>query len=142
MNDLELMLGTLELRIHLLGHQAAQSNQPYTEWLDCNLRVNTSRFGGSVRWSVMPGELMALARDLEALYAAFPALGSVVFEPAEPNLTLRFEIEKLGGIAGRCTVTDDLAIGDTLAARFTMDQSYLPKLAQAIRSFVQSVEVE
>ena len=136
MDELDLSLGDLRVRIRVLERLLEEAGVPYRDWLKCEVRVGVPSFSGSVEWSVMPLELSALADDLARLYDQFPSHGSVAFEPTEPNVTLNFEITTTGAVAGRCAFRDDLVDGDVLQVRFNIEQSRLPGLVNDIRAFV------
>lgn len=138
MDELDLGLGDLRLRIRVIERLLEEAGVPYRDWLKCDVRVSVPSFSGSVEWSVMPSELRALADDLARLYGQFPRRGAVTFEPTEPNVTLSFEITTTGAVAGRYTLRDELIEGDVLQGQFQIEQSILPGLVNDIRTFVRA----
>jgi len=72
MNELDLSLGDLKLRIRSIERFVEEAGMPYRDWLKCDVHVSVPSFSGSVEWDVMPGELRALADQLQRLYLRSP----------------------------------------------------------------------
>jgi hypothetical protein len=138
MDELNLNFGDLNLSILLVERQQENGGGPYLDWLKCKVRVSVPHFSGSFDWEVMPHELDALADELIRQYDQFPDLVSVVFEPVEPNIILRFDMTQTGGLTGNYSFCSDFIEGTTLKGQFMIDQSYLPGLANDIRAFVKA----
>jgi len=138
MDELNLNLGDLNINILVIEHQREKGGGPYQDWLKCNVRVSVPHFWGHFKWEVMPQELEALANQLMHQYKQFPNLVSVMFEPAEPNVILRFDLSPTGGLTGSYTFCGDFIEGTRLKGQFMIDQSYLPGLANDIRAFVKA----
>ncbi len=139
MGSLELTLGDTKIVVTVLGRDVEEAGKPYLDWIKCNVQVSTLSFSGSVRWSVMPCELTALAKDLVRLYDDFPKRGALSFNPSEPNISMNLTIRTTGAVDGELFVRDNLVDGDRLHCRFTIEQSQLPTLAREIRGFVEDV---
>lgn len=137
MNELEFKLGDIDIVVAVVQRNVEEAGKPYLDWLECNLRVSTPSFSGSVSWNVMPQELLALADDLIRLYDEFPKRGSLAFEPTEPNLTIDLKIGTTGAVEGECSIRDDIVYGDSLQCQSTIEQNQLPRLANDVRAFVQ-----
>jgi len=78
MTELDLKLGDLNLRLILVRHEVEEPAQSYRDWFRCDVLVAVPSFSGRFLWSVMPGELLDLARNLQALYDQFPNRGPSV----------------------------------------------------------------
>jgi hypothetical protein len=126
-----------QLNLVCIKRQVEDAGKPYLDWLECDVMISDPSFSGRFSWSVMPGELLSLADDLNDLYRRFPKLGSIAFEPAEPNVILGFSIKASGRIDGQYVVRGDV-MGSVLQGEFTIDQSYLPEVVQRIRDFVKN----
>jgi hypothetical protein len=138
MTELDLNLGELHLRITLLKRQIEELNQPYLDWLVCDVAVSVPGFSGLIRWFVMPSELERFAMHLSKMNAEFPNISKLVFESIEPNVALEFELTRTNQIRGQYTIRPDLA-GDTrLIGVFHIDQSYLPEISISIHAFLKA----
>lgn len=136
-NELTLGLGELQLNVTLIERQVEELNQPYMDWLVCDVRASVPHFVGTFPWEVMPAELERLANELSTLHARFPQLGKVNFR-AKYSIALTFELTKVGHVLGHFELypypTDDTR----LEGSFRIDQSFLPILASDIRAFLDS----
>lgn len=137
MNPTTLTLGELRLELTLISRSGERLNQPYSDWLTCDVALTLPAFSGQVRWAVRPSELEELARKLSTMHAAFPAHPQVVFKPTEPNVVLIFEAVRTGQIVVQFAFRPDLGEDIVLQGSVGMDQSYLPHIARAIRSFLK-----
>ena len=89
MPSLALVLGEVTVRVSDVGRRWESPGGPYRDWLDCDTQMEAGTFRARVLWSVMSGELLRLADELERLYDSFPEHGAVEFAPTEPNLRPR-----------------------------------------------------
>ena len=137
MTETELHLGKLTLGLAVIQRQVEAPGEPYRDWLMCDVRVQAPGFSGRFQWNVMPGELVELARNLEALHSRFPEPATVTLRPTEPNVELAFTTEETGHINGTYAMRPNLAERDGLTGSFVIGQSYLPCLVNALRAFVR-----
>jgi hypothetical protein len=136
MPELDLHLDALHLNVVLINRQVEEAGKPYHDWLGCEVLVSVPSFSGRFKWEVTPGDLLDLANDLDDAYKGFPKPCRILFEPAEPNVVLHFDLESSKHMQGHYILRGDLALGPILEGDFIIDQSYLPGLSNSNRKFV------
>jgi hypothetical protein len=78
----------------------------------------------------MEGELGRFAQEIRALHRDLA--GTAELQPLEPNLILTLTGDGKGHIAVEGEATNHFERGTTLHFRFDIDQTFLPRIAEAL----------
>jgi len=126
------------LTITLLG----RSHPAASDYWDCNwvravVEVNAGGFRGKVDGDVRADELEAFRRDVALLNESLS--GVAHFTTMEEWLSISATGDGHGHVELSCEIRDQPGIGNTLAFRLALDQTYLrplvAQLAQAVLAF-------
>jgi hypothetical protein len=130
----ELVLGPLRVNVHAYQFTSAD-NEWDANWLfataQCAADGATVRVTGSF---LSTSDLIGFAQQCEQLYQQLE--GQALLEPLEPELrvALRY-IDRAGHLEGRVQITPDHMTQQHQFV-FTIDQSFLPKLAADCRAIL------
>lgn len=78
----------------------------------------------------MKGELGRFAQEIRTLHRDLA--GTAALQPLEPNLILTLIGDGKGHIAVEGEATNHFGRGTTLRFRFDIDQTFLPRIAEAL----------
>ena len=78
----------------------------------------------------MEGELGRFAQEIRTLHRDLA--GTAALQPLEPNLTLTLIGDGKGHIAVEGEATNHFGLGTTLRFQFDIDQTFLPRIAEAL----------
>ncbi|RYG96026.1 MAG: hypothetical protein EON58_12970 [Alphaproteobacteria bacterium] len=103
-------------------------------WADATVGV----FSGGVETYLQLEDLRRFKDQIAVMHAKVGTPCEAVLFCIEPGIHLDLTSDRLGSIAGRCKLEDELS-GAELSGAFTIDQSYLPELANSIRELIDAL---
>ena len=106
-------------------------------WFTAKIRVNCEGFKNSFNASFMKGELEGFAEELDSLHTNLR--GTARFEPMEPWLNLFCTGDGRGHVQVRGEAQSIMGSATFLTFSFDIDQTYIPKIVEALRAGNSSV---
>src|SRR5262249_33248486 len=108
------------------------------DWIDvvavCNAPSCTVSASGAI---MQLSDLREWRSQLERMNRTLTGRAALI--STEPNINLSLELDKLGNITGRLSITPDV-LTQLHEIQFEIDQSYLPPVIAQIRSVIQRCE--
>ena len=106
------------------------SPQSFEGWRNAEIEVHCDCWIGRMSGNFMKGELGRFAQEIRTLHRDLA--GTAELQPLEPNLTLTLTGDGKGHVAVDGEATNHFARGTTLHFRFDIDQTFLPRIAEAL----------
>jgi hypothetical protein len=108
------------------------------DWSRVQVEVQALRFTGTFEADLQRGDLERFVEELDAMYVAVGQQATATLCSAEPNIYVRLNMQRLGGITGEYKFMIDGDAGgiSTLAGSFEIDQTYLLALCGSARTLV------
>ena len=106
------------------------SPRSFEGWRNAEIEVHCDCWIGRMSGSFMKGELGRFAEGIRALYRNLA--GTADLQPLEPNLILTLSGDGKGHVAVEGEATNHFERGTTLRFRFDIDQTFLPRIAEAL----------
>jgi len=120
---------------------APQEFQDYWDGNWLNVTAHCGAMGADV-WAqgtiLHLGQLGQWLKELEEMSRTMS--GKAEFSPVEPNLYVKFEMDKLGHVAVQTDITPE-HLSQSHEFREQIDQSYLPDLVRQIRTVLQNYPI-
>ncbi len=132
---LHLEFPDLRLTVEVVKRNISARGEPYQDFLECRGVAAVRGFEVPFTWSAMYSELRDLCERLSQMHRDFPSVESVLFDPAERNVRLKFGLQ-----GGEYTFQPDLVGGPIVSGSFGFDQSYIPGVVEALDGFLSGSE--
>lgn len=106
------------------------SSRNFEGWQNAEIEVYCDCWIGRMSGSFMEGELRSFAQEIRTLHRDLA--GTAALKPLEPNLILTLIGDGKGHIAVEGEATNHFGHDTTLRFRFDIDQTFLPRIAEAL----------
>ncbi|MBS2010914.1 MAG: hypothetical protein JST01_27935 [Cyanobacteria bacterium SZAS TMP-1] len=120
------------LKLWIFGPPSAE------DWIDviavCRAPSATIRTSGHI---LQTADLRSWLRQIESMNRAL--VGTAILNGAEPNLSLRLQMDRLGIVEGQLDITPDV-LTQVHQVRFEIDQSYLPSIISQTKAVIKKLE--
>lgn len=102
------------------------------DWLAATISVHAGAFSATIHATLVTCDFPHFRTQLEALHKTLS--GSAAFDTIERQLKINCVGNERGGIAVDGIVQDRVGDGNELRFRFDIDQTYLPRIIQELRT--------
>lgn len=102
------------------------------DWLAATISVHAGAFSATIDATLVICDFPHFRTQLEALHKTLS--GSAAFDTIERQLKINCVGNERGGIAVHGIVQDRVGDGNELRFRFDIDQTYLPRIIQELRT--------
>jgi hypothetical protein len=128
------------LAITILGRSHTDARDQWDgNWVRASVEVGAGDFRGEVRGDLRAEELVSFHREFARLSGSL--VGEARFTTMEDWLSIVVTGDRRGQIELTCEVRDQPGIGNTLAFRLALDQTYLRPMAEQLGRAVSEFPV-
>jgi len=108
------------------------------DWVRVQVLLQTNGFRGDFEAWLQLTDLVRFRDEIEEMYDCVGEQRSAILSSAEPDIDIRLESRRLGGIQGSYRLESERLNGEptAISGAFELDQSHLPSLQTSVDSLV------